>query len=85
MKNLFLTAAMLVFLGSATAQETPTKTKKQSARTSDTITKSKKGSDYNSSTYKTDTVKKHRTDKKSTKMKSTDATMRRDSSGTVRP
>lgn len=84
MKNLFLTVAMIVFLGSANAQENPAKAK-QSARTSDTITKSKKGSDYNSSTYKTDTVKKHRTNKKSTKIKSTDPTVRRDSLGTVKP
>jgi len=85
MKNLFLTAAMLVFLGSAIAQETPEKTKKQSARTSDTIKKSKKGSDYNSSTYKTDTVKKHRTDKKATKVKSTDAATNRDSLEIIKP
>ena len=85
MKNLFLTAAMLVFFGGAFAQETPTKTKKQSTRTSDTIKKSKKGSDYNSTTYKTDTVKKHRTDKKSTRVKTTDPTMSKDSLGIVKP
>lgn len=43
MKNLFLSAAMLVFFGGAYAQDTPTKAKKQSTTTSDTIKKSKKG------------------------------------------
>ncbi|MDR7208741.1 hypothetical protein [Flavobacterium piscis] len=82
MKRVFLTAVMLVFFGGIYAQETPTKTK-QSTSTSDTIKKSKKGSD--NPTYKTDTIKKHRTDKNTTKTKSTDPAMRRDTLGTPRP
>ena len=72
MKNLFVTAAMLVFFGSSYAQDTPTKTKKQSTTTTDTIIKSKSGSNNsNNSTYKTDTITKHRTDKKTNKTRST--------------
>lgn len=70
MKNLLITLVMLLFIGTVSAQETPT-TKKAKTST-DTILKS---STTKSSTYKTDTVKtKHPTTKKKSSTRPKSAT-----------
>jgi hypothetical protein len=75
MKNLILTCAMMIFFGSAAmAQDTPQKTK-QSKSTSDTIVQKK--SKKNTTTYKTDTIKKQHKNKS----KSTSPSTRKDTIG----
>ena len=62
MKNLFMTLALLLFVGTVSAQETPKTTKKAKTST-DTILKSSRTT--KSSTHKTDSVKtKHPVTKK---------------------
>lgn len=62
MKNLFVTLALLIFVGTVSAQESPKTTKKAKTST-DTIVKSSRTT--KSSTYKTDTLNtKHPSTKK---------------------
>ena len=67
MKNLFMILAMLLFVGTVSAQETPKTTKKATTST-DTILKSSRTT--KSSTHKTDSVKtKHPATKKKSNTK----------------
>lgn len=70
MKKLFLASLMVMFFGSAVAQQTPKK-QKESRSSSDTIknNKGKTGTYKNSATYKTDTINQ-RGKSKSTKSQS---------------
>lgn len=71
MKNLLMTLAMLLFVGTVSAQETPKTTKKAKTST-DTILKSNRTT--KSSTHKTDSVKtKHPGTKKKSSTRPTTA------------
>lgn len=78
MKNLFLTIAMLLFVGAVSAQTTPQTNKKATTKT-DTISTNrtkKSGVDKKSTSTKTETTKTHpKTTKKTVKTTSKDSVM----------